>query len=83
MPLRPALLLLAAALLTGCAESHPAPSQPQSRWTGMANPASRYCADRGGRLEIRTEQAGQAGYCHLPDGSVIEEWQLYRGQNSL
>ena len=37
----------------------------------------------GGKLELRNEQAGEAGYCHLPDGSVVEEWKLYKGKNSL
>lgn len=80
--MRPALLLLAAALLAACGGS-PAPTRVQGQWASSANPASRYCAEQGGRLEIRSEQAGQAGYCHLPDGSVLEEWQLYRGKNSL
>lgn len=75
----PAMLLLAACGGGGGAASKPAPGQ----WASMANPASQYCAELGGRLEIRSEQAGEAGYCHLPDGSVIEEWQLYRGKNSL
>ena len=56
---------------------------PEGRWASMANPASRYCAELGGRLEIRSETAGEAGYCHLPDGSTVEEWQLDRGKNSL
>ncbi|KAF0806861.1 putative hemolysin [Alcanivorax xiamenensis] len=46
--------------------------------TGMANPASQYCEQVGGELEIRDEQNGQVGYCHLPDGRVVEEWALYR-----
>ena len=45
---------------------------------GMANPASQYCEKMGGELEIRDEQGGQVGYCHLPDGRVVEEWALYR-----
>ncbi|WP_152968327.1 putative hemolysin [Gemmobacter lutimaris] len=49
----------------------------------MSNPASQYCAELGGRLEMRQEQAGEAGYCHMPDGTVVEEWQLYRGKNAL
>lgn len=57
--------------------------QAPGQWASMSNPASKYCAELGGRLEIRQEQAGQAGYCHLPDGSTVEEWQLFRGKNSL
>ncbi|MBL8562451.1 MAG: DUF333 domain-containing protein [Gemmobacter sp.] len=73
------LMLLAACGGGGGGGSKAAPGQ----WASMANPASKYCAELGGRLEIRAEQAGEAGYCHLPDGSVMEEWQLYRGKNSL
>lgn len=46
---------------------------------GMANPASVHCQDQGGRLEIRTNpDGGQTGWCHLPDGRVIEEWEFFR-----
>jgi putative hemolysin len=44
----------------------------------MANPASVHCVKAGGRVEIRKEAAGEVGYCHLPDGRVIEEWQFFR-----
>ena len=50
---------------------------PEQR-VGMANPASVYCADQGGRVEIREGKDGQAGYCHLPDGRVVEEWAHFR-----
>ncbi len=45
----------------------------------MANPASVYCVEKGGRVEIVKDAAGnQSGMCHLPGGEVIEEWALYR-----
>lgn len=44
----------------------------------MANPASKNCIRLGGQLEIRRETAGETGYCHLPDGRVVEEWALFR-----
>ncbi len=47
---------------------------------GLANPASVYCAEQGGRVEIRKGANGETGYCHLPDGRVIEEWKFYRAQ---
>ncbi|TGE00346.1 DUF333 domain-containing protein [Methylobacterium nonmethylotrophicum] len=47
----------------------------------LGNPASAYCASIGGRLEIRKGSKGEAGYCHLPDGRVVEEWQLFREAN--
>lgn len=46
----------------------------------LANPASQYCVDQGGRLEIRDEAAGQTGYCIFEDGSECEEWAFYRGE---
>ncbi|UOM34952.1 DUF333 domain-containing protein [Acuticoccus sp. I52.16.1] len=49
--------------------------------TGLANPASEYCASRGGTVVIEDEADGQVGYCHLPDGRVVEEWDLYRAEH--
>jgi len=47
----------------------------------MANPASVYCEDRGGSLEIRTDdQGGQVGFCLFDDGSECEEWSYFRGE---
>ncbi|HGN2348801.1 TPA: DUF333 domain-containing protein [Proteus mirabilis] len=44
----------------------------------MANPASVYCGEIGGKLEIVNTDKGQVGYCTLPSGERIEEWTLYR-----
>ncbi|GAJ29781.1 putative hemolysin [Acidomonas methanolica] len=58
--------------LAGCTTTHaPGP-------VGMPNPASVHCVQRGGTLEIRNAPGGQTGYCHLPDGRVVEEWALFR-----
>jgi len=47
----------------------------------LANPASLYCQDQGGRLEIRTgADSGQVGYCLFEDGTECEEWAYYRGE---
>lgn len=45
---------------------------------GMANPASVYCQKVGGKVRIHKESNGEVGYCHLPNGQVVEEWKLYR-----
>ena len=45
---------------------------------GMPNPASQHCIEQGGQLEIRNEANGQVGYCKLPNGKVVEEWELFR-----
>ncbi|WP_417067054.1 DUF333 domain-containing protein [Niveibacterium terrae] len=45
----------------------------------IANPASVYCVSQGGKLEIRKFESGdEAGFCHLPDGRAIDEWELFR-----
>jgi putative hemolysin len=48
--------------------------------TGLPNPASRYCEDQGGALEMRTVDGGNQGFCKLPDGTVCDEWEYYRGE---
>jgi putative hemolysin len=46
----------------------------------MANPASVYCEEHLGRLEIRTSDEGsQTGYC-LRNGKECEEWAFFRGE---
>lgn len=52
--------------------------------TTLANPASVHCGKLGGRLKIRKDAAGnQTGYCHLPNGSVCEEWALFRDKKCV
>ncbi len=54
-----------------------------SQASALGNPASAYCTSVGGRLEIRKETTGEVGYCHLPDGRVVEEWQLFRHSHQM
>ena len=85
--LSPALLLLTLALLLAGCDVVPRPMptalpilQPTAQ-PGLPNPASVYCQEQGGRLEIRTDADGsQAGYCVFPDGSECEEWAFLRGE---
>jgi putative hemolysin len=48
--------------------------------TGMPNPASVYCEEQGGTLDIRESEAGSVGYCLFEDGSECEEWAFYNGE---
>ena len=41
----------------------------------MGNPASEYCAQQGGTVDLAT------GICTLPDGTQVDEWELYRSAN--
>ncbi len=47
----------------------------------LPNPASVYCKQNGGNLEIVTASDGsQSGRCAFPDGSACDEWAYYRGE---
>lgn len=49
--------------------------------SGVVNPASAYCGDQGGKLEIVTSTDGsQSGICLFKDGSKCEEWAFFRGE---
>ncbi|MBN1875257.1 MAG: DUF333 domain-containing protein [Anaerolineae bacterium] len=49
--------------------------------TGMANPASVYCNEQGGHLEIHTDTEGnQYGMCVFSNGQECEEWAFFRGE---
>jgi len=49
----------------------------------MPNPASVYCEQNGGRLDIRSDPSGsQYGVCILPDGGECEEWAYFRSNGS-
>lgn len=63
----------------GCSAPDTAEVQPKSE---IANPASEFCVQQGGRVEIRDGADGQVGFCHLPDGKVIEEWEYFRANQS-
>ncbi|XLM22412.1 DUF333 domain-containing protein, partial [Chromobacterium piscinae] len=42
---------------------------------GMANPASVYCVQQGGKLLPQKDAAGnEYALCQLPDGRAVEEW---------
>lgn len=79
-----ALIILAVlAILASCQtptassdKPQPSPSEPQS---GIANPASVFCEENGGKLELRSDNAGaMVGICVFPDGSECEEWAYFR-----
>ncbi len=58
-----------------------APVAPEDS-TQIANPASVFCIEQGGTLEIVDGETGQVGYCTLPDGTRVEEWEYFRSFNS-
>lgn len=56
------------------------PNVPPTAAAGLPNPASANCIKQGGDLIIRTDAAGEVGYCQFPDGSECEEWALFRNE---
>lgn len=44
----------------------------------IANPASVYCLEQGGKTVMRTNKDGQYGVCVFKNGNQIDEWQYYR-----
>jgi putative hemolysin len=49
--------------------------------TGLANPASVFCIDNGGRLDIRTDPSGgQVGFCIFKDNTECEEWAYFQNE---
>jgi putative hemolysin len=56
------------------------PGDSLSQEIGMPNPASVYCEEQGGTLEIREDSEGQVGYCRFADNSLCEEWAFFRGE---
>ncbi len=47
----------------------------------LANPASRYCVERGGAHRVeRGPGGGEYGVCVFPDNLQCEEWAMLRGE---
>ncbi len=54
----------------------------RSAWA-LANPASVFCAQSGGRSEIlQTASGAQLGVCILPGGEIVEEWAYFRAHHT-
>lgn len=70
------LIAMLAFVLVGCVQ-HPAPPVSQ-KTIGMANPASVYCHEKGGKSQSVQTSAGARADCLLPGGEKIDEWELYR-----
>jgi len=69
--------VLFAAALAACTSPQPAPESQMA----LPNPASVFCEENGGVLEIRQDTDGnQFGVCVFPDGSECDEWAFYRGE---
>ncbi|PIZ43553.1 hypothetical protein COY33_01315 [candidate division WWE3 bacterium CG_4_10_14_0_2_um_filter_42_7] len=81
------LLILAAFVLAGAGIFFLIKKEPiqikesseVSESTEIANPASVYCEENGGKVKIVTSDTGsQMGICIFDNGSSCEEWAYYR-----
>jgi putative hemolysin len=78
MKIRSACLALLL-LLGACSDDDPTDQPGSPDGAGLANPASVFCIEQGGSLEIVSDAEGnQSGMCTLVDGTVVEEWEYYR-----
>jgi putative hemolysin len=69
-------LSLLALLVCACSTSRVATDQAD-----IPNPASVFCEEQGGKVEIRTDsEGGQYGVCVFQDGSECDEWAYYRSE---
>jgi putative hemolysin len=60
-------------LASGCGDDD------DDREPGIGNPASEFCEEQGGRVEMDRDDAGnERGMCLLPDGTRVDEWEYYR-----
>ena len=77
--IKPIILSLAAATTLAACNTLEKESVPMA---DMPNPASEFCVKQGGKLEIKKDKdGGEYGMCHLPDGTIVEEWAYFRQHN--
>jgi putative hemolysin len=70
-------IVMSAVLLASCSSQQVSPTPKAD----MPNPASVYCEEHGGKVELRRDASGGvAGICVFADGSECDEWAYFRGE---
>lgn len=59
---------------------NPPPPPSSENQTEIANPASKFCMEKGFELVVRNSDSGQIGYCIFANGNECEEWAYFRGE---
>ncbi len=73
----PLLALVVIVLAASCSPHEVGPAAAPN----MANPASVYCQQNGGRLDLRQDSTGGVnGFCVFPDGRTCDEWAYFHGE---
>lgn len=71
------IALVLAIVLASCSGA----DEPTTTSAGLPNPASVFCEEQGGSVDLRTDASGgQYGVCVFADGSEVEEWAYFRGE---
>lgn len=70
-------LAATALAMTACASATDSPSQNMPK-VGIANPASVFCIQQGGKLRMVKTAQGEHAMCILADGRKVEEWAYFR-----
>lgn len=68
--------LSTALALAGCA-SEDNPYKP-TKYQAASNPASVYCVESGGELEMLTLEGQRTTFCVLNNGERVEQWEYYK-----
>ncbi|KII76670.1 DUF333 domain-containing protein [Vibrio renipiscarius] len=68
--------LTSALAIVGCA-SEDSPYRSKEYQT-KSNPASVYCVERGGALEMMTLDGQRTTFCVLENGEKVEQWEYYK-----
>jgi len=72
------LFILISIVVSASCSSKQASPTPEAN---MPNPASVYCEENGGKVELRQDASGGvAGICVFADGSECDEWAYFRGE---
>lgn len=64
--------------LTACASAIDSSTPQNTPKVGIANPASVFCIQQGGKLRIVKTAQGEHAICVLADGREVEEWKYFR-----
>jgi len=66
------IIVIAVVILAGCGFVNYA--------FGLANPAAVYCEELGYQYIIQETVDGQRGFCQFPNGSAVDGWKFFTGE---
>ncbi len=71
--------LLASVVLVGCSSE---PDEYEVKeYDATTNPASLYCVQQGGELEMMSENNKRMTYCVTSEDEKVEQWEYYENRD--